>query len=131
MPDAYKINIGNAFGHALRNQFGIQQCIAHAFMVPHVLGLIFEEGGGRPKVIAEGLVSDHDPDDPEEAVIEAVETLRDGLGLPSRLRDVEGTEDSDLRAAAEHVAADDFLDVGPPEFDPTVAAIEATLQAAW
>ena len=131
IPDAYKINIVHAFGHALRNQFGIQQGVAHAVIVPHALRLIFEEGGGRPDVLAEGLVVDGQPDDPGTAVITAVEEIRDGLGLPARLRDIEGTAEDELHEVAEHVSEDDFLDVGPPEFDPTVEAIEKTLQAAW
>lgn len=43
--DAYRINIVHAFGHALRNQFGIQQGVAHAIIVLHALQLIFEESG--------------------------------------------------------------------------------------
>ena len=131
IPGAYKINIVHAFGHALRNQFGIQQGVAHAVIVPHALRLIFEEGGGRPEVLADGLVLDGQPDDPEMAVISAVEEIRDGLGLPERLRDVEGTAEDELSDVAEHVSEDDFLAVGPPEFDPTVEEIEKTLQAAW
>lgn len=132
MPDAYKINIVHAFGHALRNEFGIQQGVAHAVIVPHALRLIFEEGGGRPDVLAEALVTgDEDATTTEEAVIEAVETVRDGLDLPSRLRDVEGTSKDGLRSAAEHTKADAFLDIGPPEFEPSVEDIEQTLEDAW
>lgn len=132
MPDAYKINVVHAFGHALRNQFGIQQGVAHGVIVPHALRLIFAEGGGRPDVLADGLVTNaEDAASTEDAVVEAVETVRDGLGLPSRLRDVDGTTKQGLRAAAEHTAADAFLDVGPAEFDPTVEAIERTLEDAW
>lgn len=132
MPEAYKINIVHAFGHALRNQFGIQQGVAHAVIVPHALRLIFDQGGGRPDVLAEGLVTgEEDASDTEEAVIEAVESIRDGLGLPVRLRDVGGTNESELEAAAEHVAEDDFLDLGPPSFEPSVDEIKATLHDAW
>ncbi|WP_255152079.1 iron-containing alcohol dehydrogenase family protein [Halorarius halobius] len=131
VPDAYKINVVHAFGHALRNEFGIQQGVAHAVVVPHALRLIFAEGGGRPEVLAEGLVTDPDPDDPAAAVVESVETVRDGLGLPSRLRDVEGTSEDGLPAAARRVADDEFLEIGPPSFDPSVDEIEATLRDAW
>lgn len=131
IPGAYKINVVHAFGHALRNQFGIQQGVAHAVTVPHVLRLIFEEGGGRPEVLAEGLVLDDDPESTEAAVIRAVEEIRDGLALPSRLRDVEGTTENELGEVAVHVAEDDFLEIGPPEFDPTIEDIEETLRAAW
>lgn len=132
MPEAYKISIVHAFGHALRNQFGIQQGTAHAIIVPHALRLIFEEGGGRPNVLAKGLVTgEEDARDTEEAVIEAVTTIRDSLGLPSHLRDAEGTSEAELGEAAEHVAEDNFLDLGPESFEPSVDDIEATLRDAW
>jgi alcohol dehydrogenase len=132
MPDQYKINVVHAFGHALRNQYGIQQGAAHAVIVPHALELIFAEGGGRPDVLADGLVTGaEDADGTEAAVVEAVRTIRDGLGLPSRLRDIEGTDESELRAVAEHTAEDAFLDIGPQEFDPSVDEIEQTLRDAW
>lgn len=133
IPNAYKINIVHAFGHALRNEFGIQQGIAHAIIVPHALRLIFEEGGGRPDVLAEGLVTDPESevDNVEDAVVDAVVDVRDGLELPKRLRDVEGTSKDGLRSAAKHTYEDDFLNIGPPEFDPTVDAIEAVLREAW
>ena len=131
VPDAYKINIVHAFGHALRNEFGIQQGVAHAVVVPHAMRLIFEEGGGRPELLAEGLVTESVVDDIDEAVIDAVTEVRDGLGLPKRLRVIEGTEKSGLRSAAEHTYQDDFLDIGPPEFNPTVDDIEEALHRAW
>lgn len=131
IPDAYKINVVHSFGHALRNQFGIQQGVAHAIIVPHALRLIFEKGGGRPEVLAEGLVQDPNPGAIEEAVIRAVEEVRDGLGLPKRLRDVNGTSRNELRAAAERTYEDDFLDIGPPSFDPSIDEIEDALQDAW
>lgn len=132
MPDQYKINVVHAFGHALRNQFGIQQGTAHGVIVPHALELIFAEGGSRPDVLAEGLVTgEEDADTTEAAVVEAVRAVRDGLDLPSRLRDIQDTDETELRAVAEHTAEDAFLKVGPPEFDPTVDDIEATLRDAW
>jgi alcohol dehydrogenase class IV len=132
MPTSYKINIVHAFGHALRNQFGIQQGVAHGVIVPHALRLIFAEGGGRPDVLAEGLLTGEEAaSSTEDAVVEAVETVRDGLGLPSRLRDVEGTSKDGLRAAAEHTAEDGFLDLGPEAFEPSVDDIERTLEDAW
>jgi len=131
VPDAYKINIVHAFGHGLRNQFGIQQGVAHAVVVPHALRLIFDEADVRGDLLAEGLVRDPDPADPEAAVIEAVEEIRDGLGLPTRLRDVDGTTEAELRQAAERTAHDALIDVGPPDFDPSIDEIETTLRNAW
>jgi len=132
VPNRYKINIVHAFGHALRNRFDIQQGVAHAVVVPHVLSLIFAEGGGRPGVLAEGLVTDTGRGDTTEAaVIEAVRDVRNGLGLPSRLRDLEGTSKDGLRDVAEYTAEDPLLDLGPPEFDPSIDDIEQALRNTW
>lgn len=131
IPDAYKINVIHAFGHGLRNQWGIQQGVAHAVMVPHVLELIFEQVDGRRDLLAEGLVQGPTPDDPASAVIEAVGAVRDGLGLPARLREVEGTDEAGIRGAAELTHRDDFVRLGPDGFDPSIDAIEAAIRAAW
>jgi alcohol dehydrogenase class IV len=131
VPDAYKINIVHAFGHGLRNQFGIQQGIAHAVVVPHALKLILDKANVRVDLLVEGLVQESDPADPEAAVIQAIEEIRNGLGLPTRLRDVEGTSESELRQAAKRTAHDDLIDVGPADFDPSIDEIEATLHEAW
>lgn len=131
IPTAYKINVVHAFGHGLRNQWGIQQGVAHAVMVPHVLELIFEQVDGRRELLAEGLVREPAPDDPATAVIDAVEEVRDGLGLPARLRDVEGTDEAGIRGAAELTHKDDFVRLGPDGFDPSIDAIEDAIRAAW
>ncbi|MFO7927722.1 MAG: iron-containing alcohol dehydrogenase family protein [Halobacteriota archaeon] len=130
-PERYKCNVVHAFGHGLRNQFGVQQGSAHAVMVPHVLELLFEQVDGRREVLAEGLVVDADERDPGPAVIDAVTEIRDGLGLPSRLRDLDGTSADGLRNAAVLAHEDAFMNIGPAEFDPTVDDIEAILERAW
>lgn len=131
IPEAYKINVVHAFGHALRNEFGLQQGIAHAVMVPHVLRLLFDQTDGRRDILAEGLVTDPGVDDEAESVVAAVAEIRDGLKLPSRLRNLEGTAEDRLRSVAELAHEDPFLRLGPPDFDPTVDEIEAILRNAW
>ena len=129
-PAGSKISVVHAFGQGLRQEFGIQQGVAHAVTVPHVLGLLFEQVDGRREMLAAGLV-DGETDDPAEAVVAAVIEVRDGLELPSRLRDVEGTDRSRLQAAAERIHDNYLLDRGPAAFAPTVEDIERTLDDAW
>lgn len=131
IPDAYKINVVHAFGHGLRNEWGIQQGVAHAVMVPHVLRLIFDQVDGRRELLADGLVLEESPADPADAVIDAVRTVRDGLDLPARLRDVEGTTEDGIRGAAELTHRDDFVRLGPDGFDPSIDEIEDAIRAAW
>jgi alcohol dehydrogenase class IV len=131
MPEAYKINVVHAFGHALRNEFGLQQGVAHAIVVPRVLELIFEQVDGRRSTLAEGLVVDENVEDEAAAVVAAVEAIRDGLELPSRLRDVEGPTEEGLHDAAVYARNDPFMDLGPEGFDPSVEDLEGVLRDAW
>jgi len=131
MPEAYKINVVHAFGHALRNEFGLQQGVAHAIVVPQVLELIFEQVDGRRGLLAEGLVVEEDVEDEAAAVVAAVEEIRDGLDLPSRLRDVEGPAEEGLHDAAVYARNDPFIDLGPEGFDPSVDDLEGVLRDAW
>lgn len=131
VPGAYKINIVHAFGHAVRNTFGVQQGVAHAILVPHVLRLLFDEVDGRRDALADGLVLERDVDDTAEAVVDAVVEIRDGLDLPSRLRDVEGPSKDKLRDVAELTHEDHFFEHGPADFDPSLEAVEEVLHQAW
>jgi alcohol dehydrogenase class IV len=131
MPDRYKCNVVHAFGHGLRNEFGLQQGIAHAVVVPHVLESLFEHVDGRREVLAEGLVDDPNGGDPATAVVDAVTEIRDELGLPTRLRDLDGTSTGGLRNAAVLTHEDAFMSIGPTGFDPSVDDVEAILERAW
>jgi alcohol dehydrogenase class IV len=130
-PGAYKLSLVHAFGHGLRHAFGLQQCVAHAVVVPHALELLFEQVDARRDLLAEGLVTDDDVADPAAAVIEAVTEIRDGLDLPTRLRDLEGTDEDRLREVAEITREDAFMVNSPPDFDPSVDDLESVLRAAW
>jgi alcohol dehydrogenase class IV len=130
MPEAYKINVVHAFGHALRNEFGLQQGVAHAIVVPRTLELLFEQVDGRRATLAEGLVRG-EAEDEAAAVVAAVEGIRDGLELPARLRDVEGPTEEGLHDAAVYARNDPFMDLGPEGFDPSVEDLEGVLRDCW
>jgi alcohol dehydrogenase class IV len=122
------LSVIHAFGHGLRAQ-GIQQGVAHAVMAPPVLELLFSEVDGRRDALADALAAS--ADDPATAVVDAVRNVRDGMGLPARLREVDGIEREALPAVAEATHGDRFIDNGPEGFDPTLEAIEETLETAW
>ncbi|MFB6311013.1 MAG: iron-containing alcohol dehydrogenase family protein [Salinirussus sp.] len=133
-PEGYKLSVVHAFGHGLRNEFGLQQGIAHAVMVPHVLRLLFDHADGRRGALADGLLQGEQPADPDAtatAVIDAVRDIRDGLELPTQLRELSGTDRSGLRRVAQLTHDDPFMDGTPPGFDPSVDDLEATLNDAW
>jgi hypothetical protein len=53
------------------------------------------------------------------------------MGLPARLREVDGIEHDALADIAEVVRGDSFLENGPEGFDPSLEEIEDVLEAAW
>jgi alcohol dehydrogenase class IV len=131
-PGAYKLGLIHAFGHGLRTTFGIQQGVAHAVVAPHALRLLFDRVDGRRALLAAGLgVAADDPDASAEAVIDVVVDVRDGLGLPARLRDLDGTDEGDLRRVAERTREDGFMANLPEGFDPSIADLESVLRDAW
>lgn len=123
MPGAYNVNVVRAFG--------LQQGVGHAILVPETLELIFEQVDGRRDLLAEGLVVREDVEDEAAAVVAAVEEMRDGLSLPSRLRDVEGPTEEGLHAAAVYARDDPFMDLGPERFDPSAEDLKGVLRAVW
>ncbi|WP_254763763.1 iron-containing alcohol dehydrogenase family protein [Natrinema marinum] len=131
-PGETTVSIVHAFGHGLTRTGDLQQGIAHAIVVPHVLEYLFEADGvdARAGTLASALGVGEAADRPA-AVVEAVAEIRDALGLPSRLRDVDGPERSEFTAVAQAVLDDAFMANAPPGLDPTVAELEGVLEAAW
>jgi len=132
-PAAYRLSVIHAFGHGF-SDYGIHQGTAHGILAPHVLGYLFEEVDGRRDLLAEGLgVSDDDATDEElaERVVDAVAGVRDDLGLPSRLRAVDGLSREDFSSIAEVVVDDSILDDAPEGIDPDTDDVLAVLDDAW
>lgn len=129
-PDAYRASIIHAFGHALTAAYPIQQGVAHGIAAPHVLAYLFDEIDGRRALLASAL-GVGDAADHATAVIEAVERTRDGLGLPTRLRSVDGADRSDIPRLATAVLQDSFMTAAPPALEPTSDDIEAVFAAMW
>jgi len=133
-PDETTLSLIHAFGHGLRATAGIQQGVAHAIIAPHALTLLFEKVDGRRELLARAL--DIDTENLSETaiadtVVGEVETIRDGLGLPTQLRAVEGLARDELGTVARKTKDDSFMDNCPTGFDPTVEELTSALDAAW
>ncbi len=130
------VSIIHAFGHALRRGNDLQQGIAHAVITPHVLRYLSgkaeanEDIDARTRLIADAL-GVGDAEDEAEAVVDAVEEVRDALDLPTRLRDVDGPEPEEFDEVAEAVLKDIFLPNAPEGLDPTHEEMREVLEAAW
>lgn len=131
--DAYRASIIHAFGHGF-NGYGIHQGTAHGILAPHVLSYLFAEVDGRRSLLAAGLgVADPDGSaaDLADRVVDAVASVSDDLGLPSRLRAIDGLDRDDLFGIAAEIRGDGFLSHAPTGLNPTKNDVEAVLEAAW
>ena len=145
------LSVIHAFGHGLRAE-GVQQGVAHAVMAPPVLEYLFERVDGRRELLADALdggsngvgddsadddsaddgsTDDGGGDDPAARVVDRVRDVRDGMDLPTRLRDLDGLERDALSGVARVVENDSFLANGPRGLDLTAEEIEEVLDAAW
>ncbi|WP_433631697.1 iron-containing alcohol dehydrogenase family protein [Halomicrococcus sp. NG-SE-24] len=129
-PGETTLSLVHAFGHGLTRTDDVQQGAAHAVIAPHVLRYLFDRVDGRRDLLAEALDVD-DARDAADAVVDAVAQVRDALGLPSRLRDVDGPGPDEFPAVAEAIVADSFTANAPPGLDPDAAEIEAVLRESY
>ncbi|RQG89835.1 iron-containing alcohol dehydrogenase [Natrarchaeobius halalkaliphilus] len=131
-PGETTLSVVHSFGHGLTRTYDVQQGAAHAIVVPHVLEFLFDDDAvdARVTTLAAGLGVD-DAADPAKAVLECVMDVRDALGLPTRLRDVDGPARAEFPAVAKAILADSFMANAPPGFDPDPEEIEGVLERAW
>ncbi|WP_312910096.1 iron-containing alcohol dehydrogenase family protein [Natronosalvus caseinilyticus] len=129
-PGETTLSIIHAFGHGLTRTYDVQQGAAHAIVAPRVLRYLFDRVDARRELLAEALAPEHDGD-PAEAVIKAVENVRDALSLPSRLRNVDGPELEAFPAVAEAIIEDSFMGNAPPGLEATTEELEAVLRECY
>ncbi|WP_313691817.1 iron-containing alcohol dehydrogenase [Halorarum halobium] len=128
-----KYSIVHAFGHQLAQQCGVQQGLAHGVMAPDVLAYVFENVDGRRDLLADALGVDAGGTAVEtgDAVVEAVRDVRDGLGLPSRLRDLDAVDRAEFDALGAAIEGDIGLTFAPEGLDPTPESLTRVLERAW
>ncbi|UWG48503.1 Alcohol dehydrogenase, class IV [Halanaeroarchaeum sp. HSR-CO] len=124
----------HAFGHGFAERYDVQQGVVHGVLVPHVLRYLFEQVDARRSVLAEAFAIDTwsmDDAAVAEAIVEAVEAVRDALDRPTRLRDLDPVREANLPAIAGAVIDDRMMPRAPSALAPTVDDIEGVLRAAW
>ncbi len=130
--DGLTLSLIHAFGHGIARGYDIQQGGAHAIIAPHALEYLFGEIDGKRALLAEGFgIETTDPDGTAEGIVDAVAGIGDALGLPSRLREIDDMERSELPSVAADVHGDGLMAYCPPGLDPTVEELEAVLSRAW
>ncbi|MBP1923196.1 alcohol dehydrogenase [Halorubrum alkaliphilum] len=112
-PTGTTFSLLHALGHSLRVHAGVQLGVAHAVVTPPALERLFDDADGRRELLADAMTVDTDERGPAEGVVSAVASLRETLGLPERLRNVEGVSESMLETVA-RTAAEDFLRSNDP-----------------
>jgi alcohol dehydrogenase len=130
--DGTTLSVIHAYGHGVARGFAVQQGGAHAIVLPHALSHLFANVDARRDLLAEAFdVGADSPEAVAEGVVEAVTAVRDGLGLLTRLRDIEDMAESDLPKVAGVVVEDGFMTNRPEGYDPTAEEILGVLEAAW
>jgi alcohol dehydrogenase len=129
-----RTSVVHAVGHGFSRRYDVQQGLVHAAVVPGVLRWLFDRVDGRRRLLARGLglaTEGYSDAAVAEAVVETVTDLRDGLGLPGRLRDLPDVERDDLPAVAAFVVDDPPMARAPPGLDATAEDVEALLESLW
>jgi alcohol dehydrogenase class IV len=129
-----KISLVHAVGHGFQHRYPVHQGLVHAAVVPHVLEYLFEETDVRLELLAAGLgitANERSDDELAAAIVEDVTAVRDAIGMPSRLREIEGITEDGLPDVAEYLLTDKLVQRVPDEVDPTAAEMEALLREAW
>jgi alcohol dehydrogenase class IV len=129
-PGETTLSIIHAFGHGLTRGYDVHQGVAHAIVAPHVLRYLFDAVEGRRDLLADALCDDPGPA-PGEDVVDAVAQVRDALGLPSRLRAVDGPAPDAFQTVAATILDDPFLRNVPAGLGPSVTEIQRVLHDAY
>jgi alcohol dehydrogenase len=133
-PGRYKASIIHAFGHGFSHGYDVHQGVVHAAVAPAVLRFVFGQVEGRRELLADAFGADTATLDRGElatAVVSGVESVRDDLGLPARLRDVPGVERGEFPAVAAAVLDDGLLGARPEGVSVDAESVEAVLEDAW
>jgi alcohol dehydrogenase len=127
-PDGTTLSLIHAFGHALTRTYDVQQGAAHAVVAPHALRYVLDRVDDGRALLADAFgVADPANDD---AIVGAVADVRDALGLPTRLRDVDAPTPDEFETVARQTLEDGFMRNAPEGLDATQSDIEAILEAA-
>ncbi|SHH63163.1 iron-containing alcohol dehydrogenase family protein [Halobaculum gomorrense] len=137
-PGDMTINVIHAFGHGLRDAFGIQQGLAHAAVAPHVLRVMVDAGVDLSMLTAafdidgtDDVEGDEVGGDRVEEAIAEVERVRDALGLPASLSAIDGVDADGLDEAARVTATDSLLSYAPEGYELSEADARTVLDAAF
>jgi len=129
-----KYSLIHAFGHRFAQRYTVQQGYAHGVVAPSVLAYIFEHVDGKRDALAEALgcrPKDTSPEGTAEAVVSSVRDIRDQVGIPARLRELDGVERDHFPELAAAITDDIGVRFGPPGLSPTPDQIEGVLENAW
>ena len=128
--DGMTLSLIHAFGHGLTRTYDVQQGAAHGVIAPHALSYLFEQVDGRRSLLADAL-DVGTADDSAAAVVDRVRDVVTALGLPTRLRDVDGPSRDEFPKVANAVLHDSFMVNAPSGLEPTRKDIIGVLEAAW
>jgi alcohol dehydrogenase class IV len=128
--DSTGAGIAIPLGHAVSARFHVDNGIANAIVLPHVLR--FNEEAARAGLDKLGISLNAPVSEGHSALVEVcrwIEGLLDALGLPRRLRDIGVTRESLPELAA--ISMEDWFVRDNPRPVRGAAELEQVLRDAW
>lgn len=127
---------GACVNHAINHNLCARHPVAHgdgnSILLPHGLRFNFEAVPTRVLRVSRAMGLDVDAMDDEaalEATLSEIRSLQHELGVPTRLRDIDGVDRDDFEALAEIDVSDPTMSNNPRPVTP--ADVVALLEAAW
>jgi alcohol dehydrogenase class IV len=121
--------ITTVLGHAIGARYAIENGVANAIVLPHALRFNATEASAGLQKVAAALGVHRSHGEVVATVVDALETMLGGLGIPRRLREV-GVPRAALSDLAGHAMGDWFLR-GNPRAVRDVSELQQVLEEAW
>ena len=116
-------------GHAISARFHIDNGLANAIVLPHVVRFNEEAAGAGLQKLVDAFGLNADKRAPAAVVVEALQSTFDALGIPKRLRDIGVTRESLAHLAA--ISMEDWFVRDNPRRVRDAGELEQVLESAW
>lgn len=116
-------------GHAVSARFHIDNGLANAIVLPHVVRFNEEAAGAGLQKLVDAFGLNADRRAPAAVVVDALQSIFDALGIPKRLRDIGVTRESLSQLAA--ISMEDWFVRDNPRRVRDAGELEQVLEGAW
>ena len=116
-------------GHAISARFHVDNGLANAIVLPHVVRFNAEAAASGLQQLLDAFGLDAGQRSPADVVVQALQSIFDALGTPRRLRDIGVTRESLPQLAA--ISMEDWFVRDNPRRVRDAGELEQVLESAW